>query len=54
MVEQTEEAITDTTLINDLNNLQGLLSYDGTTNIIITSNPSNVQLEVTISALKGE
>ena len=44
-----EETITDTTLINDLNNLQDLLSYDGTTNITITSASSNAQMIVEVT-----
>lgn len=51
---QYEETITDTTLINELNELQELLSYDGTTNITITSASSNAQMLVQVSALKGE
>jgi len=50
----TEETITDTTLINELNELQDLLSYDGTTNITITSDSDNAQMIAQVSALKGE
>ena len=44
-----EETITDTTLINDLNALQELLSYDGTTNITVTSEDTNAQMEVEVT-----
>lgn len=44
-----EETITDTTLINELNGLQELLSYDGTTNITITSDSNNAQMIVEIT-----
>ena len=37
----TEETITDTTLIEQLNNLQDMLSYDGITNITVTSDTEN-------------
>jgi hypothetical protein len=50
----TEETITDTTLINDLNNMYQAMGYDGTTNITITSNPNNAQMTASVSALKGE
>jgi hypothetical protein len=45
----TEETITDTTLINDLNKLQELLSYDGTTNITITSEDTNAQMTAEVT-----
>ena len=46
----TEETITDTDLIEQLNNLQDLLSYDGVTNITVTSdNENNAQLEVEVT-----
>ena len=44
-----EETITDTTLINDLNKLQELLSYDGTTNITVISEDTNAQMEVEVT-----
>ena len=50
----TEETITDTSLVQSLNELNDLMSYDGTTNIVITSNSANAQLTAQISALKGE
>ena len=50
----TEESITDTTLITDLNNMYQLSGYTGTTNMTITSNSANAQMEANISALKGE
>lgn len=50
----TEETITDTSVIQSLNELNDLMSYDGTTNIVITSNSANAQLTAQISALKGE
>lgn len=53
----TEETITDTSLVqslNELNELQDMLSYDGTTNITITSDSNNAQMLVQVSALKGE
>lgn len=50
----TEETITDTQIIESLNNMYNLMGYDGTTNITITSNSANAQMEATISALKGE
>ena len=45
----TEETITDTTLINELNGLQDMLSYDGTTNITITSDSDNAQMSVEVT-----
>lgn len=50
----TEIPITDTSLVQSLNELNDLMSYDGTTNIVITSNSANAQLTAQISALKGE
>ena len=50
----TETPITDQTLITDLNNMYQAMGYDGTTNIAITSNSANAQMEANISALKGE
>lgn len=44
-----EETITDTTLINDLNNLQDMLSYNGTTNITVISEDTNAQMEVEVT-----
>ena len=51
---QYEETITDQTLISDLNNMYQASGYDGTTNMTITSNPSNAQMTASVSALKGE
>lgn len=44
-----EETISDQTLINELNELQELLSYDGTTNITITSDSNNAQMIVQVT-----
>ena len=45
----TEETITDTSLINELNELQELLSYDGTTNITVISSSENAQMSVEVT-----
>ena len=50
----TEETITDTQLIESLNNMYNLMGYDGQTNITISSNSANAQMIAQISALKGE
>ena len=50
----TEETITDTTLINNLNAIYNLMGYDGTTNMTIISANGNAQLLVEATALKGE
>ena len=49
---ETEETITDQTLITDLNNMYQAMGYDGTTNITITSGSSNAQMTASVSALK--
>lgn len=50
----TEETITDTQLIENLNDMYNLMGYDGQTNITISSNSANAQMIAQISALKGE
>lgn len=47
----TDTEITDTSLINQLNNLEKLMSYNGTTNI---SSSGNLPIVLGVSALKGE
>jgi hypothetical protein len=47
----TVEEITDSTLLNDLNNLEDAKSYNGTTNIIITG---ETPADLKITALKNE
>ena len=49
LVTPTETPVADTTLITDLNNMYQALSYDGTTNITITSNPSNAQMTAEVT-----
>ena len=50
--EPIEIPVTDSTLITELNNLQDMLSYDGITNITITSAEDNAQMiaEVTYTS----
>ena len=50
----TEETITNTALIEQLNAIYELMGYDGTTNISITSAEGNAQMLVEATALKGE
>ena len=50
----TEEPITDTTLISQLNEMYELMGYDGQTNISISSATGNAQMIAQVSALKGE
>jgi hypothetical protein len=47
----TVEEITDSSLINDLNNLEDAKSYNGTTNITITA---ETPADIKITALKNE
>lgn len=44
-----EIPITDTTFITDLNNMYQAMCYDGTTNITITSDSNNAQMEVEVT-----
>ena len=50
----TETPITDTSLVQSLNELNDLMSYDGTTNVMTISPSNNAQMLVQVSALKGE
>ncbi len=47
----TYETITDETLINQLNELYYAYSYNGQTNVFVTSDGENAQLELNLSAL---
>ena len=49
----TYTEITQTELINQLNAIDGMLGYDGTTVITSTYNESNAQMFLEVSALKG-
>ena len=51
LVTPTVEEITDSTLLNELNNLEDAKSYNGTTNIIITA---ETPADIKIIALKNE
>lgn len=44
-----EQAITDSTLLEELEVLNNMRSYDGTTNITVTSDDANVQMEVEVT-----